>query len=58
MENNGRADVAVGLQSELSEGHPDPGMHAVFSSWWEARAVLLVSLLMKPRLGQMSLILL
>lgn len=58
MENNRRADVAVGLQSELSEGHPDPGIHAVFSSCWEAQAVLLVSLLMKPCLGQMSLILL
>lgn len=58
MENNRRADVAVGLQSELSEGHPEPGIHAVFSSCWEAQAVLLVSLLMKPCLGQMSLILL
>lgn len=48
----------MGLLSELSEGHPEPGIHIAFSSWWEAHAVLLVSLLMKPRLGQMSLILL
>lgn len=58
MENNRRADVAVGLLSELSEGHPEPGIHIAFSSWWEAHAVLLVSLLMKPHLDQMSLILL
>lgn len=25
MENNRRAEVAVGLQSELSEGHPESG---------------------------------
>lgn len=58
MENNMRADVAAGLQSKLLEGHPEPGTHAAFSSWWEAHAVLLVSLRMKPRLSQMSLILL
>lgn len=58
MENNMRADVAVGLRSELLEGHPEQGTHAAFSSWWEAHAVLLVSLRMKPQLGQMSLVLL
>lgn len=57
-ENNTRADVAAGLRSELSEGHPEPGTHSVFSSWWEAHAMLLVSLLMKPQLSQMSLVLL
>lgn len=29
-ENNTRADVAAGLRSELSEGHPEPGTHSVF----------------------------
>lgn len=57
MGNNTRADVAAGLRSELSEGHPEPGAHAAFSSWWEAHAVLLVYLLTKPQPGQMSLIL-
>lgn len=50
------ADVAAGLWSELLGGHPEPGTHAAFSSWWEAHAVLLVSLLTKQWLGQMSLV--
>lgn len=58
MENNTRADVAVGLRSGLPEGHAEPGTHSVFSSWWEAHAMLLISLLTKPWLSQMPLVLL